>query len=134
MNVANVGGSLTGGSTVALAFGGITAAGKFSKATFVHPDHTRLEPRMVHITATAPTVSKDDPGVARGTLQIAFANRVEAEGCCDVKAGTVIVDVGLRWPLSQPESLVDDVWALLAPLFSTAAVKTALVDGVLPTA
>jgi hypothetical protein len=129
MNLANVGGSMTGGATVVLTPAGLYAGGK---ASFTTPDHTRLTPEVIDFLVTPAQTTKDSPGVARSGLKIALASRVETEGCCDVQAGTVIIDVGLRWPLSQPESAVDDAIDLLQALVFNAAFTDALKKGILP--
>lgn len=89
---------------------------------------------MIDFLVKTPVTTSKDPGVARSGLKIAFANRVEAEGCCTVIPGTVIVDVDFRWPLSQPETLVDDVIAYLKGLVWSTAFSDAIKKGVLPTA
>ena len=124
-----VGATLTGGTDVVLSSAGLSAGGK---ASFVTPDHSQLEPRTVDYTVTKPTTTKTDSGVARSAVKIAFANRVEEEGCCNVQAGTVIIDVGVRWPLSQPDTLVDDTIAMLRAIVYHASFSDAIKKGVLP--
>jgi hypothetical protein len=46
----------------------------------------------------------------------------------------VIIDVGFRWPLSQPESLVDDAIKYLQALVFTSAFVDACKKGTLPVA
>jgi len=128
MNV-TTGGSITGGTTVALTPAGLAAG---NKATFVAPGHTRLEPRLVDFIVTPPKTSSTEPGTARSGLKIAFASRVQEEGCCTVSPGTVIFDVGIRWPLGQPETLVDEAIALLKGLVWTTAFADSIKKGTLP--
>lgn len=129
MNLLNVGGTLTGGSTVVLTPAGLYAGGK---ASFTTPTHTRLEPEVIDFLVTPAKTSKTDPGVARSGLKISLANRVEEEGCCTVNAGTVIIDVGVRWPLGQPEAILDAaIQKLQALVFSQAFIDGAK-KGVLP--
>jgi hypothetical protein len=131
MNLLNKGGTLTGGATVVLTPAGLYAGGK---ASYTTPNHTRLEPETIDFLVTPATTTKTDPGVARSGLKIAFANRVTEAGCCGAQAGTVIFDIGMRWPLSQPSTVVDDaIQYLQALVFSTAFVD-ALKKGVLPVA
>lgn len=129
MDLLNKGGTMTGGATVVLTPAGLYAGGK---ASYTTPDHTRLEPQVIDFLVTQAVAKGTDPGVARSGLKIALASRVETEGCCDVQAGTVIIDVGLRWPLSQPESVVDDAIDLLQALVFNAAFTDALKKGILP--
>lgn len=129
MNLAHVGGSLSGGATVVLTPAGLTAPGK---STFTVAGHTLLEPKTVDFLSTRPTVTASDPGTARNGLKIVLANRVEEEGCCTVKAGNVIVDLSLRWPLSQPESVVDEIISLLQALVFDAGFVNQLKTGVPP--
>lgn len=125
-----VGATLTGGSDVVLASAGLSAGGK---ASFVTPTHTLLEPEAIDIFVTPPTTSKDDPGTARSGLKVSYASRTTDEGCCTTKAGTVIIDVGVRWPLSQPDTVVDDAIAMLRGLVYNTAFVNAVKLGVLPT-
>lgn len=131
MNLLNEGGTLTGGATMVLTPAGLYAGGK---ASFTTPSHTRLTPQVVDFLVTQASTTKNDAGTARSGLKIALANRVESEGCCDVQSGTVIIDVGLRWPLSQPEAIVDDAISLLQALVFNTAFVDALKKGVLPVA
>jgi hypothetical protein len=121
---------MTGGATVVLTAAGLYAGGK---ASFTTPNHSRLEPQVIDFLVTPANTTPTSPGTARSGLKISLANRVETEGCCDVQAGTVIIDVGLRWPLSQPESVVDDAVAYLQALVFNTAFVDALKKGVLPT-
>lgn len=130
MNIAHVGGTLTGGATVALSPSGIQPG----KSVFVTPSHTRLTPQIVQFTTTAPVTTAKDPGVARSGLQISFAGRQTEEGCCTVQQGQVVADIGLRWSLNQPSTLVDDVVELLQGIVMDPSFKDALTKGVLPSA
>lgn len=130
MNLLNVGGTLTGGSTVVLTPAGLSSGGK---ASYTTPEHSRLNPQVIDYLVKTPVTTSKDPGVARSGLKVALANRVEAEGCCNVQAGTVIIDVDARWPLSQPESLVDDAIELVRALVMSTAFADAIKKGVLPT-
>jgi hypothetical protein len=129
LSVANVGGTLTGGSTVNLAFAGIVNA---QKASFVAPTHTRLAGRQVDVLSTPAVTTAKEPGVARGGLKITFSDRQTEEGCCTVQQGSVIIDVGVRWSLNQPEALVDDAIEYLQALVFNAAFTDAVKKGILP--
>jgi hypothetical protein len=131
MNLLNYGGTMTGGSTVVLTPAGLYAGGK---ASYTTPSHERLTPQVVDFLVTPAVTSKSEPGTARSGLKVALANRVESEGCCNVQPGTVIIDVGFRWPLSQPESLVDDAIKYLQALVFTSAFVDACKKGTLPVA
>lgn len=127
----SVGATLTGGTTKALTPSGLYAGGK---AGFTTPDHTRISPRTVDFIVSQPKQQGTDPGVARSALKIAFANRTVEEGCCTVQPGTVIIDVNVRWPLSQPEEIVDDAIAYLQAIVFEPGFIASIKDGVLPTA
>lgn len=129
VTVANVGGSMTGGSSVALTYQGNPQVGK---ATFSHPNNTRLTPRVVDFLVTPAVTTSKDPGVGRGGLKITFGDRQTEEGCCNVQQGSVIIDVGVRWALNQPESLVDDAIALLRAVLFNTAFTDAVKKGTLP--
>jgi hypothetical protein len=130
MDLANVGGTMTGGSTVALTMSGMFA----NKVSYTTPTHTRLEPRTVDFFLTPSETTAKDPGVARAGLKIYFADRLQEEGCCTVAAGSVIVDVGIRWSLNQPDTLVDEALDYLQSAAFSAALSDAIKKGILPTA
>lgn len=127
--VNNVGGTLTGGASQTLASAGSTQPGK---ASFVLPSHTRLAARTVDFLSTAARTTPTDPGVARGGLKITFSDRQTEEGCCNVQAGSVIIDLGVRWSLNQPESLLDDAIEELQALVFNASFIAAVKSGILP--
>ena len=129
MNLANLSGTMTGGSTVVLTPAGLSAGGK---ASYTNPDHTRLEPRVIDFFVTEAKGQGTDPGVARAGIKISFASRTTEEGCCTTAPGTVIIDLGVRWPLSQPQSVVDGAIDYLQSLVFNAAFTDA-VKGILPT-
>jgi hypothetical protein len=130
MNLANVGGSMTGGSTVVLTPAGLSANGK---ASYTTPSHTRLAPRTVDFLVTPTKISGVDPGTARSALRVYFADRTVAEGCCDTKVGSVIIEVSCKWSLNQPESLVDSAIDYLQSLVFDPAFVAGLKSGTLPT-
>lgn len=129
LTIANVGGSLTGGENVALTYAGNQTG---TKASYVTPDHTRLTPQTVDFLMTPAKTTAADPGVARGGMKIVFADRQTAEGCCTVQAGSVIIDLGVRWSLNQPETLLDDAWELFKAAVFNAATLAAIKQGILP--
>lgn len=123
------GATLSGGSTVVLSYAGNPV---FGKASYTTSDHSRLAPRTVEFLQSPAKTTQSDPGVARGGLKIAFGDRQTTEGCCTVNQGTVIIDVGVRWPLNQPESLVDAAIELLRGLVYTPEFVQAVKNGILP--
>lgn len=123
------GATLSGGSVVALTNRGTSSGGKVS---FVTPTSSQLEPQVIDFLMKAPVSNSSDPGVARAGLKIAFASRTEEAGCCTTKTGTVIVDLEIRWPLSQPDTVVDDVISYLRGLVYTQAFVDAIKLGNLP--
>ena len=131
MNLANVGGSMTGGATVVLTPSGLSAGGK---ASYTTPNHTRLEPQVIDFLVKQATTTKDDPGVARSGLKIALASRSTEEGCCGVTAGTIIFELSCRWPLGQPEALVDSAFDYMQALLFNQSTIDGLKLGTLPVA
>lgn len=127
--VVKLGATLTGGTDTTLTPAGLSASGKMS---FVAPDSSQLEPRRIDLMVTPPTTTKTDPGVARSGLKLSYASRTSEEGCCTVQQGSVIVDVGFRWPISQPETVVDDALAMLKALVYTQAFADTIKKGILP--
>jgi hypothetical protein len=86
----------------------------------------------VEFTTSGGVPSGTNPGVARTGVKISFADRQVEEGCCTVQAGAVIVDLGVRWSLNQPDTLVDDVVSYLRGIIYTAAFVDAIKKGILP--
>lgn len=127
--VINIGATETGGTATTLVPTGQTAPGKRSFAT---PASTRLEPELVDVLTRNPVPNKSDPGVARGGLKITVAERVAEEGCCTVTAGTCIIDVDARWPLSQPESAIDRAVAILRAAVMSDEFVDSIKKGILP--
>lgn len=127
--VGNVGGTLTGGSTVTLSYVGSPTSGK---ASFITSASSRLAPRQVDFLTSPARTTASDPGVARGGLKVTFGDRQTSEGCCTVQAGNVIIDLGVRWSLNQPEQLLDDAIELLQGLVFTTEFIAAVKKGALP--
>lgn len=121
--------TVTGGTSTQLSYAGSPVSGKTS---FTAPDHSRLSPRVVDFSANVPRVTANDPGVARAALKVTFADRVQNEQCCSVQAGSVIIDVSVRWALNQPEALLDDALAYTRGILQTDAFTRLAVDGVPP--
>lgn len=125
----NVGGTLTGGSAVTLSYVGNSNG---SKVSFATPDSTRLAARQVDFYSNPARTTASDPGVARAGLKVSMSDRQTSEGCCAVQAGSVIIDLGVRWALNQPESLVDDAIELLQSLVFSSEFISAIKSGSLP--
>lgn len=123
-----IGATLTGGSAVSLSSAGMSPG----KSVFTTPDHTRLTPETVEFTVSGGNPTASDPGVARTGMKISFASRTEEEGCCTVKAGAVIADLGIRWNLTQPGTVADDVIAYLRGLVYTTQFADAVKKGIIP--
>lgn len=103
-----------------------------NRAQWAFPTHTRLTPHTLSIVIEPANTTSVDPGVARTSFKISKANRLAEEGCCTVKAGTVIIDVGVRWPLAQPSTEVDTVVADLQALVNSPSFKLAIISGLYP--
>lgn len=125
----NVGGTLTGGTESTLSF---TGSANGTKVSFATADSTRLAPRHVDFYSNPARTTSQDPGVARSGLKVTFSDRQQSEGCCTVSAGSVIIDVGLRWSLSQPEALVDSAIELLQSLVFSDEFISSIKSGSLP--
>lgn len=129
LTLPNNGGTQTGGTNVVLISSGKTANGKSS---FVLPTHNRLAAREVDFTVAAAKTTNTDAGVARAGAKIFLANRIEAADCCTVKAGSVIIDIGIRWSLNQDETLVDEAIGIAQSILYTEAFANAIKKGLLP--
>lgn len=129
VTLANVGGTTTGGASIALTSGG-NSTGK--RAVFYTPSHTRLAPREVDFLVEAAKTSNTDPGVARAGVRIYFANRDVQEGCCTVQSGGVTLEVSARWSLNQPDSVVADALDYLRSAVFSQQFEDAIIKGILP--
>lgn len=124
-----IGGTVSGGTDAVLASSG---SNNPNKVTLLAPDSTRFEPKLVEFLTTAPVPQGQDLGTARAGIRIVFASRQDVEGCCTTKAGNVIFDGTIRWPLSQPVDVVDDVIDYIRGVVWSPAFREAIVKGVLP--
>jgi hypothetical protein len=128
--IINISPTISGGTATTLTPAGLSAG---NKASYTAPTHTRLEPRLVDFLVQAPSPQKNGvPGVGRNALKVNFASRTAEEGCCSVSAGSIIVDISVRWPLDQPEALLDSALEYAATLIRTDAFKDGAKKGTLP--
>lgn len=125
----HVDGTISDGTTVVLTPIGSNVVGK---ASYVTPAHSRLAQRQIDFLVTQARTTPTDPGVARGGLKVTFGDRQSSESCCTVQQGSVIIDVGVRWSLNQPETLADDAIAYLQALVFTPEFIQVVKRGVLP--
>lgn len=123
-----VGATPSGGTATVLQSSGQSPG----KSTFTTPSSTHLVPQKVEITSSGGNALATDPGTVRTGLKVSFASRVQEEGCCTVKAGAVIADLGIRWNLSQPESVVDALKGVLVGILEDDEFWTAVKTGRLP--
>lgn len=123
-----VGATLTGGSDVVLSGSGVAPG----RSSFTTPDHTRLTPETVAFSISQSGVTKDSQGRARTGVKMSFTDVLAEEGCCTSKAGSVIVDMGVVWDLSQPEALADKMISYLRGVVYTTAFADAVKKGILP--
>lgn len=127
--LANVGGTLTGGTSVVLTNAGNPTG---TRAVFYTPAHTRLAAREVDLTVQQAKTTDSDAGVARAGAKILLANRDPVSGCCSVQAGSVIIDINARWSLNQPATLVDEALELALSVIKSAEFANAIKLGILP--
>lgn len=127
MNLLNVGGSLTGGSTVVLHPAGVSAGG----TSYVTAAHTRQKQELIQFSQSA-NGSQQAP-VARTGLKITLADREVAEGCCTVTEGSIIADLGIRWNLNQSVTQAQRMLDLLRATVSSTQFGEAFLKGLLPT-
>lgn len=120
--------TVTGGTSTIMT--PVSQAG--ARSMWAFPTHTRLTPHTLSIVIEPANTTQVDAGTARTSFKIAKANRLVEEGCCTTKSGTVIVDIGVRWPLAQPSTEVDVVVADVIALVTSPAFKTAIVSGLYP--
>lgn len=119
---------MTGGANYVLSSAGVSAG----KSVFTAAGHDRLNPYLVEFYTTNPVPVNGEPGVARAGIKISRSVRETEEGCCNVKAGAYIVDIGFRWNLNQSVTDADDVYDLLKALLFNTAAQQVWRSGVLP--
>lgn len=127
-SIANVGGSLTGGSTIVLTPSGVSPG----KATFVTPDHTRLVTRTVEVTSSQRPPTSTTPGQARAGIKVTFSDVVAEEGCCTPKLGNVVLNFGFSWDLSQPDTNVTGAVDLFVATLQDTDFRNLLLKGIMP--
>lgn len=118
----------TAGTDVTLVPSGIQPG----KAVFADPDSTRLAPRNVTFTTSVSGTSNTNPGIARASARISYADRSTEEGCCTVNAGAAVIDVGMSWALNQPEELALAALYDLRGMVFTQWFKDLWLKGMLP--
>lgn len=96
------------------------------------PTSTLTTPRIVKIKSIAPVTTSANPGKSKTTVRVLLGNRVTDENCCSVTPGTVIVDLSVDWPLTQPVALIDDVISILQGLAYSDELPELLKQGILP--
>lgn len=124
-----IGPTLSGGTSTVFASTGAYASGK---ASFSAPDSTRILPKTVDFLTKNPTPQGSNPGVARGGLKVSVANRVEDSDCCNVLPGTIIIEVDARWPLTQPEAILDEAISIFRAAVNSSTFVDSIKKGVLP--
>lgn len=122
--------TVTGGTDTVMSLVGLQSASQ----VWAFPTHTRLTPHTLSLSVGQSQTKGSEPGVARSTFKVARASRVQEEGCCTVSSGTVIFDGSLRWPLSQPESALDDVIADVRAYVNSSSFVTSIKAGLMPAA
>lgn len=129
MQLVNVGGTQTGGSTVTLT---PANSGSAQKASFVGPSHTRLAPRQVDFLVSSTTQSKGQ-STARAGARITFGGTVVDNSCCTGPVtSNVIFDINGRWQMGLSEATVDEAIGYLRSVVYSPEFKAALMKGVLP--
>lgn len=129
-DVLNVGGTMTGGATMALTSAGVTQTGKVS---FTTPTSTRLTPEYVYFKVSGGDPGNaGNPGTAKTTMSVAFADRSVEEGCCTAVAGYIVGEVEFRWPLALPEATLIEAYDLFRSLVNSIQFKDAMTKGTLP--
>lgn len=120
------GATLTGGSVVTLQSSGVQPG----RSTFVGPDHTRATPETVAFTVSGSNTGANP--VARSGITISFGNREVAEGCCTTSNNLAQADIGVRYGLACPETMVDDLIARIRAVVYTQVFVDQVKKGILP--
>lgn len=125
-----IGATQTGGTDLVLTN---TGDNKPGEVVLSPSTSTRLLPKVVKLFTNTPVTSGTNPGSARAGLRVILASRVTEEGCCTVTPGTLTIDLSVNWPLSQPESLVDEGIAQIRGLVFSPEFVALVKSGRLPT-
>lgn len=132
MNLLNVGGTLTGGTTVAYTPYGVSPG----KSVFVGPDHSRTGVDQISLTASAtPGNTKlGTPGTSRVGTQVKWSQPLVSEGCCTAVTKDIQFDTQARCNSAATDTDVDDAIDIYRALVYTAAWKAAVKQMILPSA
>lgn len=129
-NVANVGGTMTGGATVALSSAGVTQTGKVA---FTTPTSTRLTPQNVYFKVSGgEPANASNPGTGKTIVSVAYADRTTEEGCCTPAAGFIQFEVEVKWPLSLPQTTLQSAMDLFRSLVNGTQFSDAVIKGITP--
>lgn len=131
MNLLNVGGTLTGGTTVALTPAGISPG----RSVFVGPDHSRNRTDVVTLTANStPSNAKTGAaGVGRiGTQMKQSIPIAPADGCCTSATAEIQFDTSVKVNSLADDTALDAAIDRYRALVYTAAWKTAVKSLILP--
>lgn len=124
------GATQSGGDSVVFNNNGRSAG---NEVTLSKSGSSLLMPRDIKMRVTIPATTSTNPGTLRAGVRLILGNRVEPEdGCCTVVAGTVIADINVSWPLSQPDMLVDELIEEIRGLVYTDAFVNLIKQGALP--
>lgn len=125
MNLLNVGGTLTGGSTVAYTPAGVSPG----KSVFVGPNHSRTRTDQFSLTAsqTPPNTKTGAAGQGRvGTQLLQLIPVAAEEGCCTTKVASFQVDTSVKTSSDFTDAQVDTSIDLYRALVMTAEWKNAV--------
>lgn len=132
MNLLNVGGTLTGGSTVAYTPAGVSPG----RSVFVGPDHSRnaIDQISLSTSATPGNTKTGVPGISRGGTQMRRSKSVTSEGCCTAAVSLVQFDTQAQCNSNASDADVDAAIDLYRALVYTAAWKAMVKQMILPSA
>lgn len=129
-NALNVGGTMTGGATVALTSAGVTQNGKVS---FTTPTSSRLTPEHAYFKVSGGDPGNaTNPGTAKTVMSVAYADRTIPEGCCVGSAGYIVLEAEARWPLGLPEATLIEAYDLFRSIVNSTEFKDAMTKGTVP--
>lgn len=127
MDILNVGGTLTGGATLIAT----EAAASGGKSLFTLPGHSRLEVRTLELSTNTDSARGTNP-VGRAAVKVVFGNRITEDGCCTVKSGNHIIDLGVRYALTQDVSVLDDCIDVVRAFVFSDEFEAMVKSGVVP--
>lgn len=120
--------TITGGTDYVFTAAGFNAG----RQQYVGATNTHLTPTRLELSTGSPVETKNGPGTASSLTKITVGSRIVSEGCCTALNGNTVVDIKVRWNLSQPEAELDAAISYARAWVNSTAFVDAIKSGVKP--